>query len=101
MPGIPWATILTHGPALVTAARQLLAAAGPSNRSPAPSVEARLQQLETTSMESARLLEDIAQQIQALTIAQEQTARRVRIAIAVGVTAVITSIAALIVALAW
>jgi len=64
-------------------------------------VEARLQQLETTAMESARLLEDIAQQIQALTIAQEQTARRVRIAIAVGVTAVITSIAALIVALAW
>jgi hypothetical protein len=52
-------------------------------------------------MESARLLEDIAQQIQALTIAQEQTARRVRIAIGVGVTAVITSIAALIVALAW
>jgi hypothetical protein len=52
-------------------------------------------------MESARLLEDIAQQIQALTIAQEQTARRVRSAIAVGVTAVITSIAALIVALAW
>ena len=100
MPGIPWRTILTHGPAIVAAARQLLATAGTSNRD-APSVEGRLEQLEKASMESARLLEDIAQQIHALTIVHEQTARKVRLAIAVSVTAVIMSIAAVIVALAW
>ena len=101
MPRIPWATILTHGPALVAAAKQLLATAGASDRDATSSLEARLGQLEKASMESARLLEDIAQQIQALTIAHEQTARRVRIAIAVGVTALITSVAAGIVGLVW
>jgi hypothetical protein len=100
MPRIPWATILTHGPAIVAAAKQLLATAGTPAKGATPSVEPRLEQLEKASMESARLLEDIAQQIQALTIVQAQTARRVRVAIAVGVTAVITSIAAVIVALA-
>ncbi|HZM94773.1 MAG TPA: hypothetical protein VFB92_15190 [Vicinamibacterales bacterium] len=92
MPRIPWTAILTHGPAIVAAAKQLLATAGTSNTSATQNLEARLQQLEKTSMESARLLEDIAQQIQALTIAQAQTARRAQIAVAVGAAAVVMAI---------
>jgi hypothetical protein len=90
MPRIPWTAILTHGPAIVAAAKQLLATAGTTSAT--QNLEARLQQLEKTSMESARLLEDIAQQIQALTIAQAQTARRAQIAVALGAAAVIMAI---------
>ena len=57
-------------------------------------IEARLDQLEKASMESARLLQEIAQQVQALTIAQEQTARRAAIAMALGAAAAVVGIGA-------
>jgi hypothetical protein len=102
MPGIPWTTILTHGPAILAAAKRLLVTAGASHtRADHQNVEARLQRLEQTSMESARLLEDIAQQIHALALAQELTARRARIAIAVSVVAVITCVGVGILAFVW
>src|SRR5262245_40556029 len=100
MPRIPWTTIVTHGPAIVAAARQLLATARTSNKD-ATAIETRLQQLEKASMDSARLLEDIGQQIHALTIVHDQAVRRVRVAIAIGVAALILGIAGIIVALAW
>jgi hypothetical protein len=93
MPGIPWATILTHGPAILAAAKRLLVTAGAAHtRADHQNVEARLQRLDQTSMETARLLEDIAQQIHALALAQEQIARKARIAIAMSVAAVIMCI---------
>lgn len=101
MPGIPWATILTHRPAILAAAKRLLVTAGASQtRADHQNVEARLQRLEQTSMESARLLEDVAQQIHALTLVQEQTARKARIAIAVSVAAVIACVVVGVLALA-
>jgi hypothetical protein len=65
------------------------------------SIEARLGQLESASMESAQLLQEMAQQVQALTIAQEQTARRARIGLALGITASIVGVGAGILALVW
>ena len=96
MPRIPWAAILTHGPAIVSAAKQLLTNAGASHEK--QPVVARIEQLEQTSIESARLLQDMAQQIQTLTIEQAQTARRARIAIALAVVALIVGIGAVILA---
>jgi len=100
MPRIPWAAILTHGPAIVSAAKHLL---GTTSKSPErnQSLEARLDQLEKGSVESARLLQDIAQQLQTLTVAQEQTARRAHIAVALASAAVVISIAAGILAAIW
>ena len=100
MSPIPWAAILTHGPALVSAATRLLATSQRKNQTNQP-IEARLVQLETASMESARLIQDLAQQVQALASAQEQTARSVRMGMALGVLAVIVSIGAGILAVVW
>ena len=93
MPRIPWAAILTHGPAIVAAAKRLVA-----TDAEAQSIETRLDQLEKGSMDSARLFQEMAQQVQALTIAQEQTARRARIAIGLGATALVVGIGASILA---
>jgi len=94
MPPIPWAAILTHGPAIVAAAKRLVA-----TDPKAQSIETRLDQLEQGSMDSARLFQEIAQQVQALTIAQGQTARMARIAIGLGATALVIGIGASILAM--
>jgi hypothetical protein len=100
MSPIPWAAILRHAPALVASARSLLASSGVENlRHQNASSEARIVQLENASIESARLLQEMAEQIHALAIAQERTARRARIAIAVGVVAAVLGIAAGMVAM--
>jgi hypothetical protein len=93
MSPIPWTAILTHGPALVSAATRLLATSQKKNPTSQP-LEARLDQLQTASMESARVIQQLAQQVQALASAQEQTARRVRVAMALGVVVVIVGIGA-------
>ena len=98
MPRIPWAAILTHGPAIVAAAKQLLATTDQSLEKDA-SIEARLDRLEKRSTESAGLFQELAQQVQALTIAQEQTARRARTGMVLGVAALIVAIGAGILAL--
>ena len=98
MPRLPWAAILTHGPAVVAAAKRLVAG---TDHSKNQSIEARLDQLEKGSMDSVRLFQEIVQQVQALTSAQEQTARRVRIAIGVGATALVLGIGASILAMIW
>jgi hypothetical protein len=100
MPRIAWAAILTHSPAIVGAAKRLLATAGESHEKN-QSIVARLDQLEKGSTDSARLFQEIAQQVQALTIAQEQTARRARIAVALGVVALVVGIGAGILAMIW
>jgi hypothetical protein len=97
MPPIPWTAILTHAPALVRAAKGLLARAPDEKQT----LDTRLDRLENTSLESARLLDDIAQQFQALAMAQEQTARRARIALTLGVVAIVVGIGAGILAVIW
>lgn len=97
MPPIPWTTILTHAPAIVRAAKGLLAGAPDKKQA----LDTRLDQLENTSLASARLLDDIAQQFQALAMAQEQTARRARIALTLGVVAIVIGIGAGLLAVMW
>ena len=97
MPPIPWTAILTHAPAIVRAAKGLLARTPDEKQT----LDTRLDRLENTSLESARLLDDIAQQFQALAMAQEQTARRARIALTLGVVAIVVGIGAGIVAVIW
>jgi hypothetical protein len=97
MAKIPWSTILTHGPALVAAATRLMAGPGVDKN---PTIEGRFDQLEKSSTESARLLQEVAQQVQALAIAQEQTARRARVGVTLGVAAAVIGIVACILAVA-
>ena len=102
MSPIPWAAILTHGPSIVAAAKRLLVTAGAdtSHKRHQPT-DVRLNQLENASMESARLLQEMAQQLHALTIAHEQTARQMRIALTVAVIAIVVAIGASVLAVVW
>jgi hypothetical protein len=99
-PGIPWAAILTHGPTIVASARRLLETVG-TNRvhEENQTMAARLDHLEKASVDSARLLQEMAERIEALSAAQERAARRHRIIIGLSGAAAFAAIAALIVAL--
>ena len=99
-PAIPWAAILTHGPTIVASAKRLLETVG-TNRlhEKNQTMEARLNQLERASVDSARLLQELAERVEALSAAQERAARRDRIVIAISVAAAVAAIGALIVAL--
>jgi hypothetical protein len=102
MSPIPWSTIIMHGPAIVASAKRLLTATDVDEvRKRNHALDARLDDLQKTSAESARLLHEIAQQTQALAIAQQQAARRGRLAIILAVTATVISFAAVILATAY
>jgi hypothetical protein len=98
---IPWATILKHAPAILGAANALLVRASASSTFKAQGIEGRIASLEQGSRESAQLLQDIAQQIQALALAQEVAARRARIALIAAAGAGFLAIGAWIFALVW
>ena len=98
---IPWATILKHAPAILAAADGLLnrvraSDAGDRTRS----VDARLAELEGDSRASAQLTQDMAQQINALTLAHESAARTARRSLAIGIAALVLAIAGVILAIA-
>lgn len=93
----PWSAILTHGPVIVAAAQSLLATQTKKVNERQQSIEARLDQLEKASLESARLLQEIAQQVQALTLAHQQLQKRLQAALVVGVAGILVGISALVV----
>ena len=99
MSPIPWGAILTHGPAIVSAARSLLASQSTKTHDRTRSIDARLEQLEKASVETARLVEQMAEQLQALTLAQQEMQRRLRLALIVGAAAAVVAIGALAYAL--
>ncbi len=99
MSPIPWAAILTHGPTLVSAARSLLANQSSKINERHQSIEARLDQLEKASVETARLIQQMAEQQQALTLAQQDVQRRLRLALIVGSVAAAVGVGAAILAL--
>ena len=102
MSPMPWAAMLRYGPTLVASAARLLAAADSSKRREQDeTITGRLDQLEIASAESARLLRDIAEQIQILAVAHEQTARKCRMAIVVAVAAAVVGVGEGIVAMVW
>jgi hypothetical protein len=87
---IPWASILKHAPALIAAADALRARvtandAGDRTRG----IDVRLGELEGESRAAAQLALDMAQQINTLTLAQQSTARRARIALGLAIAAVV------------
>jgi len=97
---IPWATILKHAPAILAAADGLLnrvraSDAGDRTRS----VDARLAELEDDSRASAQLTQDMAQQINALTLAHQSAARTARRSLALGIAALVLAIAGIILAI--
>ena len=99
MPPIPWSAILTHGPSILSAARSLLATQSNKVDQRHRSLEGRLDEVEKTSMETARVLQEMAEQLQALTLAQQDLQRRLRNAFIVGIAAAALAVGALIVAL--
>ena len=100
MSPIPWGAILTHGPAIVSAARSLLASQSTKAHERNRSIDARLLELEKASVETARLVEQMAEQLQALTLAQQEMQRRLRTALIVGAVAAVLAIGALVYAAA-
>ena len=102
MPAIPWAAILRHAPTLVASAARLMATADQNKvRQQNETIEARLNQLDKASVDSAKLLQDMAEQVQALAAAHGQTARRYRSAMAFAIAGVVIGIVAGILAVAW
>jgi hypothetical protein len=78
---LPWAALLRHGPAIVSAAQALFATQSRKVNDRQQGIEARLEQLEKASVESARLLQEIAQQVQTLTLAEQELQKRVQLAL--------------------
>lgn len=99
MSPIPWAAILRHGPTIVSAARSLLASQSAKANERNRSIEARLEQLEQASVETARLVEQMAEQLQSVTLAQQAMQRRLRMVLIVGAVAALIAVGALLVAL--
>ncbi len=97
---IPWVAILKHAPTILAAADALRARAikndaGDSTRS----IDARLAEFEDESRAAAQLTQEMAQQINALTLAHESAARTARRALALGITALVVSIAGIALAI--
>ena len=99
MSPIPWGAIHTHGPTVLAAARSLLANQTRQARDQNQSVEAQIDQLEKASVESAQLLQQVAEQIQALTAAQQDLQGRLKLALIVAGISAAVAVAAIIVAI--
>ena len=91
--------MLRYGPTLVASAARLLAATDSSKRRENETITGRLDRLENASADSARLLREMAEQIQVLAAAQEQTARKCRIAILLALAAMVIGVGAGILAM--
>src|SRR5262245_54519297 len=97
---IPWAAILKHAPTILAAADALRTRARANDAGdPRRSVDARLAELEDESRASAQLTQDIARQINALTLAHESAARTARRGLALGIAALVLAIASAVFAI--
>jgi hypothetical protein len=83
---------------MLAAADALLVRARGSAERKTNDIDGRLTGLEQRSSESAQLLQDIAQQIQALAVAQEVAARRAQMAVWVAIAAGVLAACACILA---
>ncbi len=99
MSPIPWGAILTHGPTVLAAARSLLANQTRQAREQHHSIEVQIEHLERASVESAQLLQQLAEQIQALTAAQQDLQRRLRMIMMTSAAAAALAATALVVAI--
>ena len=97
---ISWLGILKHAPAILAAADALRTRVRANDAGdPTRSVDARLAELENDSRAAAQLTQDMAQQINALTLAHESAARAARRSLALGIAALLLAIAAVVLAI--
>ena len=97
---ISWTTILKHAPTLLAAADALLTRVTASDAGDRTrNVDARLAELEGDSRASAQLTQNMAEQINALTLAHESAARMARRSLAIGIAALVLAIAGIILAI--
>jgi hypothetical protein len=97
---IPWLAMLKHAPAILAAAgalRERVRATDAGDRT--RPIDVRLAELEDESRASAQLLQDMAQQINALALANESTARRTRLAVGLAIAAIVLAGAGVILAI--
>ena len=99
MSPIPWSAILTHGPAIVSAAQSLLANQSRKFDERNQSVGTRIDQLEKASLESARLIKQMAEQLQTLTLAPQEMERRMRLSLIASIVAASLALGALVIAI--
>lgn len=98
---IPWIAILRHAPTILAAADALRLRARSSAAKETAGIPERLDALEQQSRESAQLIQEIAQQIQALAVAQGVAARQAHVALVIAVGAAIASICAVALTVIW
>ena len=95
-----WLALLKHAPAILAAADALRTRVRANDAGdPTRSVDARLAELENDSRAAAQLTQDMAQQINALTLAHESAARTARRGFALGIAALLLAIAGVILAI--
>jgi hypothetical protein len=104
MASIPWGTILKNAPAILGAADALLAQA--RRRGAATEVSGdvnvlrrRLAEVDEQQRASAELVRQLADQVNSMTLAAEQSAARIRIAYALAVAGTILGIAGCLIGL--
>ena len=94
-----WFAILTHAPAILSAAEALLHRATTSRAGDhTRSFEMRIDELAESSRASAELIQDMARQLQALAMVQQATVRKVRTAIGISIAAAALAAAAVVIA---
>ncbi|HLG57172.1 MAG TPA: hypothetical protein VI485_17665 [Vicinamibacterales bacterium] len=97
-----WPMILKHAPAIIAAANALAARARAGDARASAGGAAgpgeRIDKLEAEARDAAQLLQDMAQQLNALAVAQQEAARRVRIATALAASALVLGICACLLA---
>jgi hypothetical protein len=100
--GLPWATLLLHGPAIVDAARKLYAStrkpATPGDAADERALQHALATLEDRQQQQAAVLADLARQVQELTAAVGVL--RARVTVAVAATALLAVLGVALAALA-
>ena len=102
MVGMIWLDILKHAPTILAAADALRTRVGANDAGDRTrSVDARFAELEADSRASAQLTQEMAQQISALTLALESAARTARRGLALGIAALVLSVAGVILAIVY
>jgi hypothetical protein len=96
-----WPMILKHAPAIIAAANALAARSRSADARASVGVAERIDRLEAESRDEAKLLQDVAQQLNALALAQEAVARRTRIATALAASALVLGICACLLVLLY
>ena len=94
-----WFAILRHAPAILSAADALFRRTKTSRADDhTRNIETRIDELAASSRASAELTQDMAKQLQALTMVHVATARKVQAAIGISVAAAVVAVAALVIA---